>query len=179
MLKNISIALGAIIVILVGVFMYTSRTSSTVVVEHTLNAPVEKVWAMWNDPETIKKWWSPKGYTAPVIKNDLQVGGTFLLSMQAPDGKMHWNSGKYVEIVPNQKIVSRMAFSDENGNPIPGSQVPVPGKWPDEITVTVEFTALNGQTKVKVTEEGIPTVMSLFAKMGWQQQFDKFDELLK
>ena len=171
--------LGGVIVAL-ALFVFVARkTTSTARVEHTLNAPVAKVWAMWNDPETMKKWWSPKDYTAPVIKNDLRVGGNYLLSMRSPKGEMFWNVGTYQEIVPNQKIVSIMSFSDENGKAIPGSEVKVPGDWADSVTVMVEFKEVEGgKTQVTVTETGIPTIMKLFAKMGWQQQFDKFDALL-
>lgn len=143
------------------------------------NASPEMVWKFWNDPETMKSWWSPKDYTAPVIQNDLRVDGKFLLSMQAPDGKMHWNTGRYIEVTPYKKIVSLMSFSDETGKMVPASQAGLPGSWPDEIKVTVEFQEMGGKTQVVVKEEGIPTIMFFFAKMGWNQQFDKFEALLK
>src|SRR5260221_10871944 len=50
---------------------------------------------------------------------------------------MFWNTGTYKEVVANKKIVSTMSFSNENGKTIPGSQVSVPGQWPNEITVIV------------------------------------------
>lgn len=174
----IYIALG-LVAILVSLYFYTSQRTSTVVAERDFNAPVATVWQIWIDPVAMKEWWSPEHYTAPVIKNDFRLGGTFLFSMKAPDGKISWNTGKYTEIVPLKKIVSRMSFADESGKPIPAAQVGIPGKWPDELTVTVEFSESNGKTHVKVTEEGIPMVMSVFAKMGWSQQFDKFERLLK
>jgi hypothetical protein len=71
-----------------------------------------------------------------------------------------------------------MSFSDENGKALPGSKVPVPGKWPDEITVTVEFKEANGKTTIIITEVGIPLIMNFFGKLGWQQQLDKFETLL-
>jgi uncharacterized protein YndB with AHSA1/START domain len=166
-------------VIVLGIAIFVSlKVPSTVHVEHVLNAPVAKVWMLWNDPESMKKWWSPKGFTAPVIKNDFRVNGTYLLSMKAPNGEMYWNSGTYKEIIPSQKIVSTMSFSDENGKLVAGSDVKAPGTWPDEVIVTVEFKDLGGKTQVNITEVGIPLIMKLMAKMGWMQQFDKFDALL-
>lgn len=169
----------AVLILIAMVFVLVARqTSSTVYVERVFAAPVEKVWEHWNDPESMKKWWSPKDYTAPVIKNDLRVGGSFLLSMRSPKGEMFWNTGTYKEIVPNRKIVSTLSFSDENGKAVPGAEVKIPGEWPDEITVTVEFHDLNGKTRVQVTEVGIPLIMKFFGNLGWQQQFDKFEVLL-
>jgi len=174
--------LGGIVVVtvlFVIIFVLIARkSSSTVYVERTFSAPVEKVWKLWNDPESMKKWWSPKDYTAPVIKNDFRVNGTFLLSMRSPKGEMFWNTGTYNEIVAYRKIVSTMSFSDESGKVVPGSEVVLPGQWPDEITVTVEFKQADGKTTVTITEAGIPLIMKLFAKMGWQQQLDKFETLL-
>lgn len=154
------------------------KTSFTVVVERTFNGPGNKVWKLWNDPESIKRWWSPKNFTAPVIKSDFRVGGAYLFSMKSPQGKMFWNTGTYKELVPNQKIVSTMSFSDESGRMVPGSEVPVPGKWPDEISVTVEFKEVGGKTHVTIKQVGIPLIMNVMAKMGWEQQFDKFEALL-
>lgn len=98
--------------------------------------------------------------------------------MQSPKGETHWNTGTYKEITQGQRIVSSFSFADENGNLVPGKQVKVPGCWPDEILVTVEFLEQDGKTFVSVKEEGIPLIMKVLAKMGWEQQFDKFDKLL-
>jgi uncharacterized protein YndB with AHSA1/START domain len=172
------IGLVAVVLALVLFIVVARKTTSVVNVERTLNAPVAKVWALWNDPEAIKNWWSPKGYTAPVVKNDLRVGGTYLLSMKSPSGEMHWNAGTYKEIIPQSRIVSAMTFSDENGKMVPGAEVKVPGSWPDEITLIVEFKEAGGKTLVTIQEIGIPLIMKVFAKMGWEQQFDKFEKLL-
>lgn len=168
-----------VLILFVTIFVLIARkNSSTVYAERTFPAPVEKVWTLWNDPESMRKWWGPKDYTAPVIKNDLRVGGSFLLSMRSPKGEMFWNTGTYKEIVANRKIVSTLSFSDENGKLIPGSEVKLPGTWPDAILLTVEFRETGGQTRVAIKEVGIPLIMKLFATLGWQQQFDKFEELL-
>jgi uncharacterized protein YndB with AHSA1/START domain len=179
MLPKIVAGITVVLILSVTVFVLIARrTSSTVHVERTMSAPVEKVWKLWNDPESMKQWWGPKDYSAPVIKSDFRVGGAFLLSMRSPKGEMFWNTGTYKEIVTNKKIVSSLSFSDENGKAVPGSDAPVPGEWPDAITITVAFSDADGKTTVAITEAGIPLIMKWFAGMGWQQQFDKFEALL-
>lgn len=177
-MKKILIGLG----ILVGAFLIlvsvARHVSSTVIVERTFNAPLERVWFLWNDTESMKNWWSPKDFTAPVIQNDFREGGLFLLSMKSPNGEMFWNTGTYTQIIPNQKIVSAFSFSDSTGKVLKGSEIPVPGAWPDAITVTVDFKEANRKTTVRVQEDGIPLIMKVLAKMGWEQQFDKFATLL-
>ena len=89
-----------------------------------------------------------------------------------------WNTGIYKRIKVNEKIDSTKSFSDQHAKVVPGSEVKVSSKRPDAISVTLEFKETNGKTKVTVTEAGIPLIMKLFAKLGWQQQFDTFETLL-
>jgi len=169
----------AVVILLVVVVFVGLRLQSTAYVESTLNVPVAQVWNAWKDPELMKQWWGPDGYTAPVVKNNLKVGGTYLLAMQSPEGELFYNAGTYTEVVENQRIVSSLVFSDENGTALKGDQIPVPGNWPDEVKVTVEFKDLgDGRTFISIEEVGILLIMKLFAQMGWKQQFVKLEKLL-
>jgi uncharacterized protein YndB with AHSA1/START domain len=151
---------------------------TTVSTERTFNASEAEVWRVWNDADSIKKWWGPKGYTALVIRNDVREGGSYLWAMKSAQGRMFWNTGTYKEVVANKKIVSTLSFCNENGIIIPGSQVSVPGQWPNEITVIVEFSESEGKARVTVTEVGIPLIVYAPSKIGWAQQFDKIQLLL-
>jgi uncharacterized protein YndB with AHSA1/START domain len=156
--------------------------------ERTFNASVADVWRVWTDADSIQKWWGPKGYTAVVVQNDVRTEGSYLWAMKSggmksgamksAEGRMFWNTGTYKEVVADRKIVSTMSFANENGKAIPGSQVPVPGRWPDEITVIVAFSESEGKTRVTVTEVGVPLIVYPLLKMGWAQQFDKMQLLL-
>lgn len=179
MLKIITLIIALLVVGLILFVFVARRIGTTVHVEHTFTASAETIWALWNAPEAIKQWWGPKDYSAPVIENDLRVGGRFLLSMKSPKGEMFWNTGSYRAIIPHRKIVSGMSFADEHGKPLSGDAIPVPGVWPDEVTITVEFREMDGKTTVSIMEEGIPLIMKWFAGLGWQQQFDKFETLLQ
>ena len=170
--------LGSTTLLLALLVLGAWKFHTTVSTERTFNAPVTDVWKVWNDPNSIQKWWGPKGYTALVVRNDVHEGGAFLWAMKSKQGKMFWNTGTYQQVVANQKIVSTMSFSNENGKIIPGSQVSVPGQWPDAITVIVEFRESEGKARVTVTEVGIPLIAYPLMKLGWAQQFDKIQSLL-
>jgi uncharacterized protein YndB with AHSA1/START domain len=171
------ISAGAVLALAVLTFV-ALRVNTTGSYERTFNAPSDKLWLVWNDPAYIKKWWGPKDFTAPIIRNDPRVGGTYLWSMKSPKGEMSWTTGVYKEVIPNIRIVSTMSFSDATGKAIPGSNAPVPGHWPNEIFVTTEFTESGGKTKVTVTEVGIPLIVRILSKIAWHQQFDKVESLL-
>jgi uncharacterized protein YndB with AHSA1/START domain len=154
------------------------RIPTTVQVSRVFAATPERVWALWADESTVAKWWGPKGYTSPAVRHDFRAGGAFALAMRSPAGKVFWNAGSYVELLPQQRIVQTMAFADDQGRPMPGADAPVPGRWPDYVTITTEFHAAAGGTEVRILESGVPLLMKLFAGMGWQQQFDKMEALL-
>ena len=154
------------------------RVNTTGSYERTFNAPSDKLWRIWNDPAFIMKWWGPAGYTAPIIRNDPRVGGTYLWSMKSPKGEMSWTTGVYKEVLPKHRLLATMSFADATGKAIPGSEAPVPGHWPSEIPVTTEFTDSGGKTKVTVTEVGIPFIVEILSKIAWHQQFDKVESLL-
>ncbi|HWR72869.1 MAG TPA: SRPBCC domain-containing protein [Nitrospirota bacterium] len=147
------------------------------------DAPREKVWKAWTDPEAVKQWWGPKDFTAPHIKIDLRVGGRFVYCMRGagPDGavKDYWNIGEHKEIAPLKKIVTTMSFADEQGRPVPASHYGLPGKWPKEVLLTVTFADIKGgKTKLTVQETGIPREVAKLSRPGWEQQLDKLADVL-
>jgi uncharacterized protein YndB with AHSA1/START domain len=162
----------------------TMKNKNEITVLSNFDAPREKMWKAWTDPEDVKKWWGPKGFTSPEIKIDLRVGGKYLYCMRGAglDGVVRdfWNVGKFTEIVPMKRIVSTLSFADEKGNPVPATHYGMPGDWPMEVIATVTFEEVEaGKTKLTVREVGIPGEMGEPARMGWGQQFDTLVELLK
>jgi len=170
--------LGAVVLGLVVIVAIAAEVRTTGSYERTFNASQDKVWQVWNDTDSIKKWWGPTGYTAPFVRNDLRVGGSYLWAMKSPKGEMFWNTGVYTEVVPESRIVSTLSFADETGKALPGSKAPVPGRWPDAVTVIVEFSESSGKTKVTVTEVGVPLMVMILSRVAWNQQFDKIEGLL-
>ncbi|MGC4102117.1 SRPBCC family protein [Ferruginibacter sp.] len=70
-----------------------------------LNAPAELVWKVFTEPEHIKNWWGPNGFTNTIFTMDVQPGGEWELTMHGPDGTDYKNKSVYKEIVPLKKIV--------------------------------------------------------------------------
>ncbi len=70
-----------------------------------LNAPIEQVWEVWTNPDHIKHWWGPNGFTNTITKMDLQPGGEWLLVMHGPDGTDYENKSVFTEVIKHQKIV--------------------------------------------------------------------------
>jgi uncharacterized protein YndB with AHSA1/START domain len=150
------------------------------VITRIFDAPRELLWKAWTDPELVKRWWGPKGFTSPVSKIDLRVGGVYLNCMRSPDGQDYWSTGVYREIVELERIVCTDSFSDAEGNVIPASNYGMSGEWPLELLVTVTFEEYEGKTKMTLQHVGIPAGENRdLTEAGWNESFDKLAEYLE
>ena len=71
----------------------------------TINAPIEKMWEVWTNPDHLAKWWGPNGFTNTIHQMDLKKGGEWKMTMHGPDGTNFPNRSIFLEIIPNKKIV--------------------------------------------------------------------------
>ena len=148
-------------------------------ITRTFPAPLEKVWEAWNTPESIEKWWGPKGYTAAVVKNDFRVGGSSLYCMRSPEGQDIWSTDVYKEIIPMERIVSTDSFADADGNVVPASNYGISGDWPLELKVMVNFKEEDGKTRIILQHTGFPdNENKTLAEAGWNESLDKLAENL-
>jgi uncharacterized protein YndB with AHSA1/START domain len=81
------------------------------VIERTVSAPPEVVWAAWTKPEHVKRWFTPAPWVTAECVIDLRPGGQFLTAMQSPDGKeKSLNNACYLDVVPNERLVWTIAL---------------------------------------------------------------------
>jgi uncharacterized protein YndB with AHSA1/START domain len=73
-------------------------------IERLLDAPVELVWEVWTNPEHLKHWWGPEGFTNTISKMDTTVKGAFNLTMHGPDGKDYRNESIFTHIEKHKRI---------------------------------------------------------------------------
>ncbi len=73
-------------------------------VKRVINAPIEKVFKAWVEPEQMKQWYSPEGMTTPAASSDVRVGGAYSVTMKMGD-QDHVQTGKYLEINEPNKLV--------------------------------------------------------------------------
>lgn len=83
----------------------SSTADREIRISRLLKAPIELVWEVWTDPEHIKNWWGPNGFTNTITKMDVKVGGEWDLIMHGPDGKDYKNKSVFTEVIRHKKIV--------------------------------------------------------------------------
>jgi uncharacterized protein YndB with AHSA1/START domain len=76
-----------------------------------IDAPPEKVYRAWTEPELMKQWFAPLPFTTPVVEADVRPGGSNLVVMRDPEGRDYPNRGVYLEVVKNQKLVMTDAYT--------------------------------------------------------------------
>jgi uncharacterized protein YndB with AHSA1/START domain len=85
------------------------------VLERTLDAPIDLVWKAYTDPEHLKRWFAPRPYEITEIELDLKPGGIFRLRMIGPDGldTGHGTPGCVLEVIERERLVWTSALGPE------------------------------------------------------------------
>jgi uncharacterized protein YndB with AHSA1/START domain len=110
-------------------------------------APRALVWAAWTKPEHLQGWLGPKGFTMPRCTIDLRPGGIFHYCMRSPEGHEGWGKWTFLEIVPPEKLVAIVSFSDAQGGV---TRHPMSPQWPLETLSTVTFAEKAGRTTLTI-----------------------------
>jgi uncharacterized protein YndB with AHSA1/START domain len=157
-----------------------SENLEELTITRVFDAPRERVWQAWTDPESMKKWHGPKDFTAPVCEIDLRVGGKYFLGMRSPDGEIYYSTGVYREIVRPERLVMTDSFADENGQVVPASHYGLGDDFSLELEVVVILKALDGKTEMTLKHVGFPPGgMRDLTRQGWMESFDKLADSLK
>jgi uncharacterized protein YndB with AHSA1/START domain len=155
------------------------------VIKREFNAPLERVWKAWTEAERLGKWWGPAGFDIVSVKLDLRPGGTFLYCLRSPDGQDMWGKFLFREIVPQERLVFIVSFSDESGGI---SRHPLHEGWPLQILSTVTF-ADAGAGKTRITVHWVPYQATAAERkvfedgkdsmrQGWTGTFDRLNDYL-
>lgn len=76
-----------------------------VVSTRLIDAPRERVFAAYTDPDQLARWWGPKGFTNDFQECDIRPGGQWRFIMRGPDGTEYKNHSTFAEIVPHERFV--------------------------------------------------------------------------
>lgn len=71
----------------------------------TVDVPRQLVWRAWTEPELLKQWFCPLPWKTIDCEIDPRPGGIFRTTMQSTEGQDFPNSGCYLEVIPNEKLV--------------------------------------------------------------------------
>ena len=161
----------------------TTETAHEMVLTRVFDAPVEDIWRAWIEPEQIRRWWGPMGFTCPVAEMDVRPGGTSLVCMRAPaefGGADFYNTWTYSAVIPMERLDFVQRFTDDRRNPLDPADLGLPAGIPREVPHTLTFTPLDDhRTELTVTESGYSSEeVVATSRAGMEQVLDKLAAIL-
>ena len=141
--------------------------TSTVRFHRVLRATPDRIYRAFLDADAMAKWLPPNGFTGKVHHMDAEVGGTYKMSFtNFSSGHSHSFGGKYIELVPNERIRYTSTFDDPN--------------LPGEMQTTVSITKVSCGAEMNVVQEGIPAPIPPDAcYLGWQESLMQLAKLVE
>lgn len=121
-----------------------------------LRAKPETVYRAFLDAEAMVKWLPPDGFTGKVHHLEARVGGTYKMSFtNFTTGQSHSFGGKFLELVPHERIRHSDTFDDPN--------------LKGEMQTTITLKQVSCGTELTVVQEGVPDPIPPEACcLGWQ-----------
>jgi uncharacterized protein YndB with AHSA1/START domain len=145
----------------------TDESDRILEVTRVFDAPRDLLFEVWTQPEHIKHWWGPRGFTTLSCEMDLRPGGAWRVQSRSFDGREYAEHGEFREIVEPERLVFTHAWENREDNP---------GL---ETLVTVIFAEEGGKTRMTFRQAVFDTTESRDGHaQGWNEAFDMLAEYL-
>ena len=144
----------------------TTKEKTRLEISRVIEAPRDRVYAAWTDPEQLKQWFGPENVKTRELVADARVGGTFRWDIINSEGEEMTMRGEFRELQPDKKIVFTWQWEDDED-------------WENHISiVTVELDDAGGGTELRLTHEQLPNEESRDGHTrGWESALDKLERL--
>ncbi len=141
--------------------------TNTVRLHRVLRSIPERVYRAFLHGDALTKWLPPHGFTGKVLQIDARVGGTYRMSFtNFSNGHSHSFGGRYLELVPNERICHTDSFDDP--------------ALPGEMQTTITITAVSCGVELHIVQEGIPAAIPAEAcYLGWQESLVLLAQLVE
>lgn len=148
--------------------------SFDLVLERVLDAPPEKVFRAYTDPAILSQWFAPKPWRITDAIVEPRPGGRFQFTMHGPDGEAFPNTGVFLEVIPNRRIITTDAFTPEwkpSGQPFMAARI--------EMEPTGDGKTRYTATASHWSEEAMKQHEQMGFHEGWGTVADQLNALLK
>ncbi|CAN5245257.1 SRPBCC domain-containing protein [soil metagenome] len=146
----------------------TNKTASSLKIQRTVSASVERVYKAWTDPEQMRRWFGCQYVTGIKVVQNLSVGGQYQVQMTTdPDGVVITVHGVYQEVIPNAKLVYTWN-SDSVEYPAADTMI------------CVQFIARGQGTEIVLEHTNFALEKSVEGhSLGWTASFNKITEFVQ
>ncbi|HEY2309857.1 MAG TPA: SRPBCC domain-containing protein [Gaiellaceae bacterium] len=141
-------------------------TGTRLHLEKTLVMPPERVFAAVVDPEHLRRWWGPAGFTVPRLQFHAVEGSDYRIVMQPPDGDAFHVRGTFRAVEAPRRLVYTFIYEE----PDPDDQ---------ETLVTLTFEPADPGTRVILDQEPFKTPARLeLHRDGWTETLERLERSL-
>jgi uncharacterized protein YndB with AHSA1/START domain len=151
----------------------TLPTDEQILITREFDAPKHLVYKAWTTPELVKRWWNAKRGEVTLAEIDLRVGGTWRWVMVTDDGFEVAFHGEYLELVPDERIVSTEVYeglpegvSEEDGGTVNSATF---AEADGRTTLTLLIQAANKASRDAIVASGM--------EAGLQDALDLLEEV--
>jgi uncharacterized protein YndB with AHSA1/START domain len=135
-------------------------------IERVLPAPIEVVVAACTEADQLAKWWGPEGFAIPDLDFEPQVGSSYRISMQPPQGDAFSLHGEFQVVELPRRLAFTFVWDPAN---------------PDDVETLADLTFgdHSGSTTVALRQTTFKTEERVaLHRGGWTESFDKLVRLL-
>ena len=138
----------------------STAAQTSLIMKRSFPAPRDKVFDAWTDPEMMKQWLAPVGYSTPEAEADLRVGGRYRVVMKHDEkGATHTAVGEYREIKRPERLVFTWSWEEGDRH---------------EMLITIELRDQGGSTEMVFKHERFASEESRTNhEQGWTSSFEK------
>jgi uncharacterized protein YndB with AHSA1/START domain len=142
-------------------------STNTIRLHRVLRATPERIYRACLDADAMAKWFPPNGFTGKIHHLDPKVDGTYKMSFtNFTTGQSHAFGGKYLELVPNERIRHTDSFDDPY--------------LPGEMRTTISLKRVSFGSELDIVQEGIPEAIPPEAcYLGWQESLTLLAKLVE
>ena len=142
-------------------------STHTIRLHRVLKSTPEKVYRAFLDADAMCRWLPPYGFVGKMHHFEPKVGGIFKMSFtNFGTGSSHSFGGKYLELVPNERLRYTDKFDDPN--------------LPGEMTVIVQLKAVACGTEIHIEQSGVPAIIPAeMCYLGWQESLAQLANLVE
>lgn len=138
------------------------------------DAPVERVWQVWEDPRQLERWWGPPSWPATFDEHDFRVGGWTRYHMTGPQGERSHGWWRITELSPPYRLEFDDGFADAQGDPVDAM-----GTTHGRVTLE----SANGRTRMTVVSafespEQLEQMLTMGMEEGMRAALEQVDEVL-
>ena len=139
------------------------------------DAPVDRVWKLWEDPRRLERWWGPPTWPATFEQHDFRVGGRSAYYMTGPEGEKARGWWEITVVDTPHRLEFDDGFADDDG---------IPAAAPGPIHAVMTLDSVGGTTRMTVVSTfasaaHLEELMQMGMEEGMREAMGQMDALLE